>query len=207
MTTNRTVAEKQERAFLETKTAEKLVESVTFWRDGFIRSPEELRRNNLHGYTDETLRTLLRAADAGHDYHLVRLITEEIIEDCLLIEPELNQTPGISDRKILAGLRRYRHLAPHEDSERRLTQITAIRRAVHRGLQLQYTAVDTIKVRETPNEICISDERISDLITTHEDPEAVADLIVSRDISSADELMAILEAMDRVSPAMIDGVL
>jgi hypothetical protein len=74
-------------------------------------------------------------------------------------------------------------------------------------LQLQYTAVDTIKVRETPNEICISDERISDLITTHEDPEAVADLIVSRDISSADELMAILEAMDRVSPAMIDGVL
>lgn len=198
VTDSEAISAAHERAFLEKKTAEKLVASVTVWRDGFIRTPEALRRNNLYDYSDETLRKLLSAADKGYDYKLVRLILDDTIEDWLLIEPELNDVPDTGIQKALTALHHYEFLAPHERPERRREQITAILRATEhlRG-----------DVRYSQSGIHINDRRLRDLITTHKDPEAVADLIIARDLTDVDTLTAILAVMDSIEPAINDGAL
>lgn len=53
----------------------------------------------------------------------------------------------------------------------------------------------------------IADQGISDLLTTHEDPAAIADIIIARDLSDPDQITALYDTMNQTATAISDGAL
>jgi hypothetical protein len=53
----------------------------------------------------------------------------------------------------------------------------------------------------------IEDDKLRDLLTTHENPTAIADIITQRDILDADQIIILLDTMDDTANAINDGIL
>jgi hypothetical protein len=167
----------------------------------------------LHPYSDETLQRLTTAAttDAGSD--LTEFICrgaadEEYINDWIAVEPFASQE-GIDSVPVLHGLQKYENLTPQKDGHypaRRTEEVFAITRVTAHFEDLGH-GIDYGVNPEDYNMQYIEDEKLRDLLTTHENPRAVADLIVQRDITDADQIRSLLAAMETTANAITSGTL
>lgn len=166
----------------------------------------------LPRYSDNTLRRLIAAApelDSGLRYLLfVTNPDEEYINDWVTIEPVVLEEVMDSE-PVIRGLHRYEKLAPQGDdncSSRRIDQVRAIARVTARFLDIIH-GIETDVNDEGFNIHYIRNVELRVLITTHENPGAVADLIIQRNITDADQIRSLLSTMNATSSAIHDGTL
>jgi hypothetical protein len=167
----------------------------------------------LHPYSDETLHRFAATAttDIGgdlNDFLVGAEADEEYVNDWITIEPTA-LAEGFDSVPLLQGLQKYENLTPQKDGhypKRRTEQVLAITRVTahladkghgfyngftDEGLSVEY----------------IEDDKLRDLLTTHENPTAIADIIIQRDITDADQIMILLDTMDATANAINDGAL
>lgn len=166
----------------------------------------------LPRYSDNTLRRFIAAApelDSGLRYLLfVTSPDEEHINDWVTIEPVALEEV-MNSEPVIRGLHRYEKLAPQGDgncSSRRIAQVRAIARVTARFLDLGHGIEHDVN-DEGFNIHYIENVELRDLITTHKNPGAVADLIIQRDITDADQIRSLLSTMNATSSAIHDGTL
>lgn len=164
----------------------------------------------LQPYSDETLQRLTAAAITDVSSDLNEFIcrgaaNEEYINDWITVEPFVIQE-GIDSVPVLQGLQKYENLTPQKYGHyptRRTEEVFAITRVTAYFEDLGHG----IDYGVDYNMQYIEDERLRDLITTHENPLAVADLIIQRDITDADQIRIILTEMETTENAITSGAL
>lgn len=164
---------------------------------------------SLPRHSDPMLYRLLDASPelhAGLRHLLVMTEPEEAyINDWLTVEPIALQETMDSD-PVIRGLHRYENLAPQEYGPRRIEQVRAIARATARFFGLGHGIGHDVDDQGF-NIHYIEDVKLRNLLTTHENPGAVADLIIHRDITDARQITNLLETMDVTAKAIHDGAL
>lgn len=185
-------------------------------------------RDRLHRYMDEytaiisqyspaTLRRLHQEFTPSELNFLADSIitheeTEEFVNDLILLKDQLVGDLGSPGKRslYLRGISHYEHIAPQVDGSypaRRLAQATAVLRIT---AHLKREGVKNQGVREEGGAktfAYIADERIRTMLTMHEDPEALAELIISRGLTTSEDIEAVLVMMTGVSPALRTGSL
>lgn len=168
----------------------------------------------LGGYSDETLRRISSTANTAFVWLLSTYLhskdspDEEYVNDWITIEmvaPE-DDTESVS---ILSGLTQYERLVPQENGHypaHRTNQVTAIYRATSHLNQRRNGVINR------PNDKLdmmkyIEDKALRDLITTHEDPAAVADIIVLRDVTDPSQITALMETANSTANSLSNGIL
>jgi hypothetical protein len=53
----------------------------------------------------------------------------------------------------------------------------------------------------------IADEQLRDLLTTYENPDAIADIIINRNLTDPDQITAVHETMTSTTSSISDGIL
>jgi hypothetical protein len=138
--------------------------------------------------------------------------TEDFINDLILLKDQMGDDLGAPGRRslYLRGISHYEHIAPQVDGSypaRRLAQATAVLRITG---HLRREGVKNHGLREEGGAkmfAYIADERIRTMLTTHEDPEALAELIISRGLTTSEDIKAVLLTMTGISPALRTGSL
>lgn len=166
----------------------------------------------LPRYSDTTLHRLIAAApllDTVLRYLLfVTRPNEDYLNDWMTAEP-IAVKEIIDSEPVIQGLHRYETLTPQKDGTypaRRVDQVGAIARVTAHFLDLGY-GIEYGVNDQGFNIQYIEDENLRDFLTTHENPGAVADLIIERGITDVQQLTALLRTMDHTFNAVHDGVL
>jgi hypothetical protein len=167
----------------------------------------------LHPYSDETLHrfTATATTDIGwslNDFLCGAQPDEERVNDWIIIEPTALDE-DIDSVPLMQGFQQYKNLTPQKDGHyppRRAEEVLAITRVtahlgesgngIFHGFNDEGIAVEYIE-----------DEKLRDLLTTHEDPTAIADLITQRSITDADQIIILLGTMNSTASALHDGVI
>jgi hypothetical protein len=167
----------------------------------------------LHPYSDETLHRFTATATTNigadlNDFLINTEADEEYVNDWITIEPTALQEV-IDSIPIIQGFQQYKNLTPQQDGHyppRRTEEVLAITRATAHLLDLGYGIEYGVNAREF-NMHYIEDVKLRSLLTTHENPGAVADLITERDMTDADQITALLDTMNTTTNAIQEGVL
>lgn len=167
----------------------------------------------LHSYSDETLHRFAATAKTFigadlNDFLLGAEADEEYVNDWITAEPTA-YLADIDSVPIIQGLPQYKNLTPQHDGhypDRRVEEVVAITRVTAHLFDLSYGIEYGVNDQEL-NMHYIEDEKLRDLLTTHENPAAVADLITARDLMDADQITALLDTMNTTASAISDGVI
>lgn len=167
----------------------------------------------LHPYSDETLHRFAATAKIFigadlNDFLLGAEADEEYVNDWITVEPTA-YLADIDSVPIIQGFTQYRHLTPQHDGhypDRRVEEALAINRVTAHLLDLGHGIEYGVNDKEL-NMQYIEDEKLRDLLTTHENPAAVADLITQRSITDPDQITALLDTMNTTASAIQEGVL
>lgn len=163
----------------------------------------------LRRYSDITLNRIREEApelDASLRYLFFDTKpSDEYLYDWFTVEPIAVQEIIDAD-PIIRGLHRYENLAPQEDSARRIDQVRAIARVTARFLDLGHGIEHDVD-DDGFNISYIEDVGLCNLLTTHENPGAVTDLIIQRDITDAQQLTALIDAMGSTANPITNGML
>lgn len=166
---------------------------------------------SVEPYGDATLHRLITAAEKGFQEHTFNVLVygvsfdEQYLNDLITVEPFLTFT-SFGPSTIINSLMRYERLTPQSSDgypERREQQVIAITRAVLHLFDLaKGIEVDTLK-----EQFFIADPELRELITTHEEPGVIADLIIQRDIVDAEQLTTLLDTMSTTPNPLTLGVI
>lgn len=196
-----------------------LMERSQWETDERIKKDEQILSTTLGEYAEITLREILGVTHLPGLAFLADSIishseSEEFIRDLIALMPYIIDSkelgrPGQRNLYV-RGISHYGHIESQGKGSypmRRLSQGSAILRVtayfkahgvknkgVHpAGGQKQYAI--------------IMDSRIRNLLTTSEDPEALADLIIERNLTTYDEIRGVLAAMIELELPLHEGVL
>lgn len=168
----------------------------------------------LANYHDATLQRVSCAlSTAPHNFELLNLIcyndlTEETVNDWyMMVEHNIMRNAVLL---YAAGLTVYKNLVPQRDGHypaERLTQVAAIVRATE-FLWGKGKAVAVDDPRRTLDiMVQINEEALRDQIDTSSDPTALADIIISRCLTTGKEVAEFLTATDQLQTPLKDGAL
>lgn len=181
---------------------------------------EQYRANNHHvlyntvlsRYNDATLHRLIAVAPVLDGSIRQLLMMERVHEDHLndWITVELSALEEVMDTDpVIRGLRRYQELAPQKDGNypaHRIEQVSALTRITAHLLDLGH-GIEYDVDEDGFNIHIIADPKLRTLVTTHENPSAIADLIISRNLTDPDQLTALLDNMSTTTNAIRNGVI
>jgi hypothetical protein len=181
---------------------------------------ERYREHNFHvlasivlpRYSSATMHRLIAAAPVLETNLRQLLLMERVHEDYLndWVTVELTALTEVMDTDpIIRGLHRYENLTPQRDGAypaRRIEQVSALTRVTAHLLDLGHGIEHDVNDEEF-NIHYIADPKLRNLLTTHENPAAVADLIIQRDITDADQIIILLDTMNATANAINDGAL
>lgn len=200
---------RQRREQLERDTAESLATQT----GTFLAKTYEKLLAAIPDYSDATLHRFAAAATTDLGWNLNEFIcnarpSEAYVNDWITTRPTAIKE-NIDTLHIIQGLCEYKHLEPQQHGhypQRRIEQITAlIRVSAHLGNTGHGIAFGVNKDQGLM--LHIEDEKLSDLLTTHENPSAIADLIVTRNITNAEQLTALYKESANTAKAINKGVL
>lgn len=200
---------RQRREQLERDTAESLATQT----GTFLAKTYEKLLAALPDYSDATLHRFAAAATTDLGWNLNEFIcnarpSEAYVNDWITTRPTAIKE-NIDTLHIIQGLGEYKHLEPQQHGhypQRRIEQITAlIRVSAHLGNTGHGVAFGVNKDQGLM--LHIEDENLSDLITTHENPQAVADIIIARDLTDPDQIIQLLSTMSNTTKPIRDGAL
>ena len=163
--------------------------------DRFNRSKDyQLLIRVLPKYSDATLHRIMESATTDIGWELDTLLgnsqpSEEYVNDWIVIRSaQVDNT--VNHEHIITGLEAYEHLAQQDNGhypEERAAAITAILRvSAHLGT---------------------TGEGLEFGVTQHENPSAVADIIISRNVTDSEQIIQLLETMDQTAHPISNGVL
>jgi hypothetical protein len=167
----------------------------------------------LHPYSDESLTrfaaTALTSSGADlRDLLVKQKSSETHLNDWITID-SIAREDGDAPDPITAGLDYYESLTPYSSGaypDRRREEILAITNVTIHLISSQHGISYGIP-KHYHGIAFIEDAKLRDLITTHKNPNAVADLIIERDITDTEQITALLETMSATTNAIRDGVL
>lgn len=186
--------------------------SARYDRENTIRSC----RKRIATYGDETIRRVIAAAETEMYDDLFQKVvydkvSDEFISDWIMLRPEASEHDMPNIDALIYGLKHYAHLAPQSEPEKRLEQGNAIVRVINfmsgKGWAFVTTLSDRTNYGKPQRVAYIADEGIRDLLTTHQNPGAVADIIIDRDILDAAEVASIADNMSHAPAVLTEGVL
>lgn len=166
----------------------------------------------LPRYGSATLHRLIAAAplldESALQFLLIERVNDDHINDWITVE--LSALTEVMDTDpVVRGLHDYKNLAPQQDGNyppRRVEQVSAITRAT--AHLLDFGRGITYDVDEEGfNTQHIEDPRLRDLLTTHGNPKAVADVITQRGVTDTDQITALIDSMNSTAQAVRDGAL
>lgn len=172
---------------------------------------------------DDTLVRITSSVAANHTLGLDLLeqitdLAEESINDHCMLAPVFYSANMYHSEilRYLSGLSFYKGLAPVTDGyypEERIRQASALIR-VTSYLSVSDTNINTFVYDEDvpsyenqPPVYMVDDPVLVNLIITNENPEAVADIIISRKLTDTDEIVSLITSMDTSIPALQHGSL
>ena len=167
----------------------------------------------LPKYSDETLRRFIAAADTDLCWSLETYLCtgkadEEYTNDWIVMEPTA-LSKDIDSVPVLRGLTQYKHLTPQNNGHyptRRAEQVIAITRVTAHLAETRH-GLTNVPNDELEMMKFIKDEQLRNLLTTHDDPAAVADIIINRSITDAGQIVQLLEGITSTASAISDGTL
>lgn len=171
----------------------------------------------LPRYSDETLHRLISTprelgwTAAGELGVMLRGFPSEAhVNDWFTLRPVFSPSRNI-DRieHLIDSLNEYRNLTPQTNGSYPIER-TGQAQAVSRVTQHFITAGDGFNedINRNGNLIqTIADEGLSDLLTTHEDPAAIADIIIDRNLTDPEQITALYETMTTTENAISEGTL
>lgn len=177
----------------------------------------ETLANILTQYSDQALHRFTAVPEElGQDFAwgLVALLrestTENYINDWIAIQPVVPRS-GLYDQieYIINSLGEYQKLEPQDNGHypaQRTQQVQAITRVTDHFIRTRDGFDEDLNKDRKLMQI-IHDEALRDLLTTHENPEAIADIIVTRNLTDPDQLTALHDTMHRINTALTDGAL
>lgn len=174
-------------------------------------------RSTLSTYSTATLHRVRAAASTGLGYDLLDVISyndhpEETVNDYCMLYPVLKAERMYKSEisRYLNSLLHYKHLdrvKAGDYTERRLAQASAVIRVTkHLSRMGVPVRVDS---PDDENEMIeyITDGGLRDLLTTSDNPERIADIIIERNIIDAEEIAAVLKTMDDTPDSLQNGTL
>lgn len=167
----------------------------------------------LHPYSAETLQrfTATATTDIGADLNdfLVGAHPDEgLVNDWIILEPTALDE-DIDSVPLMQGLTQYKNLTPQHDGHyppRRAEEVLAITRVTAHLAESGHGVFDGFNDEGLSMQY-IEDEKLRDLLTTHEDPTAIADLITQRGVTDADQIIILLDTMNTTANAINNGAL
>lgn len=205
------------RRMLEHDTANAICANAHAYKNFGPRDHKEyykILRVILASYHEATLHRLSTALPSlTHSFEMIELIcydnlSEETINDWYMIVEHNIRRNAVA--RFAAGLTTYKNLVPqnegHYPSER-LVQVAAIVRVT----DLLY-ALGRIAATDDPRGnlklmVHIGEEALRDHLDTSADPTSLADIIISRNYTTAREVAEFLAASAQVTAPLIAGVL
>lgn len=197
---------------IERDTADALIAAMlkdTEYAELFGKYDQQKLVHKLHAYSTDAL---LRFASAEDGQYLFHMLTnqdhdEGYLLDWITLEPYAPLAEMVDLSYVLRALPHYEDLAPRSMPQKRDRQIIAILRVT--GHLVEKGHGFTVEEHEDEKEkfVLIKDGELRDLITTHENPGAVADIITRRDITDVEHITALLATMDHGTPAINEGTL
>lgn len=165
-------------------------------------------------YSNGTLRRFIGAAHGDIGYALLQMLLyskyeEGYLNDWITLAPLVTQQSMMSTaHPVASALHNYPHLEPMRNGQypqRRVEQATALLLVTDH----LYTGVHVIIRADATGTrtATLADSKLGDLITTHENPALVADLIISRNVTDTDQLLNLLIEMGSTAAAVSTGVL
>ena len=125
----------------------------------------------------------------------------------------INRMVGGLPPEVMLGIPQYKHIEKHDGSNpgRREEQVKALVSVTMYFAadyeDYRYSQLAGTELWSTSKIQFISNAKLSDLITTHENPSAVASIITTRDILDPDQITAILRVMKKTAASINNGVL
>jgi hypothetical protein len=183
------------------------------WERINVRKLNSRLLSALSGYSDATLRRLIGASSTNIGWLIVQLVrnvqpSEDYLNDWITIKT-IPHDRTADDELILNGLGTYTTLAPQDHGnypDQRATAMHAIVRiTAHLGNAGTGLAFDTTEHQEVM--VTIEDRALRDLITTHENPSSIADLIITRNLTDATQIKALCEIAASTPSAVSGGTL
>lgn len=167
----------------------------------------------LTAYSDETLHRFAATATTEIGWSLNDFLCgaqpdEERVNDWIIIEPTAIEN-DIDSVPLMQGLQQYENLTPQKDGHyppRRIKEVIAITRVTAHLGETSKGVFNGFNDEGVAMEY-IEDEKLRDLLTTHEDPTAIADIITQRGITDTDQIITLLDTMNTTAHAINDGAL
>lgn len=167
-----------------------------------------LRR--LPKFTTEALVLFRESADTRLGEELLHLLaykyrSEQYLVDWILINPYSGVGQNADVHYVVRALPHYENLAPLSNRKKRSEQSRAIFRVTDylAGKKHGYMVISD----GDDDYALITDENLRTLLTTHSDPAAVADIIVNRGITDAEQIVKLLATINETATALNDGTL
>lgn len=205
-----------DRQHLEHETAEALVnqnfQGVTTEESRRKKSYQQILAA-LPQYSDDILNRIIQATSTRSGYNINDMLCSsyadrEYISDWTIIDSS-TRDKDIDVDTLTISLEKYNNLPPQEENHypsQRKEIITAITRVTNH-LETNGQGITTEYSSKGEHVKFIEDDALRDLITTHENPSAIADIIISRNLSDPDQITTLLATMDNTATAINDGAL
>lgn len=175
-------------------------------------------RKVLSAYSPATLQRVREIAETARGYDLLEMISldgvpEDTANDYCTLSHVLEAEKMYKNEgfRHLNALPHYKHLDPiiaGDYPDKRLAKATAIIRVTK---HLEMMGVDVLAENPFGEDESwikfIPDEKLRDLLTTSDDPEHTADIIIERNIFDEDEINAVLATMNETPDALQNGTL
>lgn len=164
----------------------------------------------LPKFSTEALLLFRESADTRLGEELLHLLaykyrSEQYLVDWILINPYSGVGQNADVHYVVRALPHYENLAPLSNRKKRSEQSRAILRVTDylAGTKKGYMVISD----GSDDYAIIADERLRTLLTTCNDPSAVAEIIATRGVTDADQLVKLLAAMDETTATLNEGTL
>lgn len=172
----------------------------------------------LKHYAPETLQLILTSItpvlrsdicdiilSESHNENYEHQWLHEYIKDVTIVKDTILTTTDqpIHALPLMRGLPHYLSLTTHENPTRRADELTAITRVL---IHLLFQGSGVIS-SSRPSRQYIADPTTRGLLTTHENPNAVATLIIERGTTDPEHIAELLDNMNTTENAVQSGVL
>lgn len=137
---------------------------------------------------------------------------DEQLNDWISVERIHSEVGGLPTG-VVKGIPQYKHIEKHDGAnpQRREAQAKALVRVIMHftvGTGYLFSSQVTGTMFDSKDKVkLISNENLSDLITTHDDPAAVADIITTRNLIDPESILSVLNTAGKTAHAITDGVL
>jgi hypothetical protein len=167
-----------------------------------------LRR--LPKFTTEALVLFRESAETRLGEELLHLLaykyrSEQYLVDWILINPYSGVGQNADVHYVVRALPHYENLSPLSNRKDRSEQSRAILRVTDylAGAKHGYMVISD----GSDDYAIITDERLRTLLTTCNNPAAVAEIIATRGVTDVDQIVKLLAAMDETTATLNEGTL